>query len=406
MQSMMIYGLVAGILAVTFLLTMHQRGVSPGMYRSYVTIGGIGLLLVWTLPNPWLQAVCGLMIVNFLRDKHMGLHLNRFMPFVIFLAGGVAAWPYLDRSAVYPLLASIAGAGAILTGYSLVNVWREWRERDHIKLYAGQENVNNTQSISVVCTSATIGLAVGFSPWWWLAVPVVGFPILWQTVADWRHERSVTMGPVLMAGVAFMALPLVIGWYTLILVPLVLAGLVAAVVQALRFEKWWDSGRIRCWFTALHIGWWEAGWTVRLVGRGWQSWIGFQDFLVQVATKTNRHKIVNTKFMMSTAHNEFVQILFEHGLIGLLLVVGYCATALWSLGTGGPEAVAVYFAAVGMIGVACTLHPWTWTHGTLSECDEHGEPIKGGSGYKLFTIGSPALNWLAFLTALLVEVAR
>ncbi len=142
------------------------------------------------------------------------------------------------------------------------------------------------------------------------------------------------------------------------------------------------------------------------VGRGWQSWVGYNDFLIDVAMKTKRQRIVNTKFMMSTAHNEFIQMLFEHGMIGFVLLSGYIVASLWQLGHGSDEAQAVYIAALGMIGVACTLHPWTWTHGTITEVNEAGTPTKNGGATQMYTIGSPALNWLAFLLAILTEVAR
>lgn len=405
-MKLMIYGLVAGILAVTFLLTLQQRGVSRGMYRSFFMLGGVGLLAALFLPNGWLAALLAVMLVNLLRDKMMGVHLGRVTPLLLMAFGLVVAHDRLDRSAIVPLLAIMVGGGVILACQSAWFAYQQWGQRDHIKLYAGQENVNNTQSISVVCTCAAVALSWADSPRWLAIAPVVAFPMLWTVAMDWVYERSVTMGPVILLGVGLLALPLVMGWWAVVLLPLVIAGVVAAVVQALRYEKWWDSGRIRCWYSMLMLGWWNGGWTVRLLGRGWQSWVGFNDFLIDVARKTNRHHIVNTRFMMSTAHNEFVQILFEHGALGLLLLSGYVLSALWQLGHGDAQAQAVYLVAVGMCGVACTLHPWTWTHGTITEVNKDGQPEEGGGHTILYTIGSPALNWLAVLTAVLVEVAR
>lgn len=406
MSNWIALGWLSAVLVLMLVVYRHQRGVSPGMYRTYYMVAGIGAWLIYLLPNPWLQAVCAAMLLNALMDRNIGTHLPRIMPWLLTLAAGVTVMPFLTAASVVPILSAIVISGGVLACYAAWDLGQEWNQREHIKLYACQENVNNTQSISVICTSAGLGLMWAESAWWGLSTLAAAFPILWTTWNDWRCERSVTMGPVLLLGVFGMMLPLVIGWWAAWLVPFVALFLAWATGEALRREKWWDSGRIRTWFTSLMIGWWQGGWTVRLLGRGWQSWVGFQDFLVDIARKTNRHAIVNTKFMMSTAHNEFVQFLFEHGAIGLLLLVGYCATALWQLGAGNAQAQAVYIAACGVLGVACTLHPWTWTHGTLSECDEHGNPIKGGAGVKLYTIGSPALNWLSLMVALLVEVIR
>lgn len=403
---MIILSVLALTFALMFLITKHQRGISVGMYRSYYMLGGLAALGIAYVPNHWLQAVLALMLVNLLRDEVTGIHLSRALPLFLMVLGGVLVYEHSDLSAVFPLLAVIVGGGVLLTGFCLHFLYHEWGRRSHIKLYAGQENVNNTQSISVVCTCAAIGLSLGQSSWWLVALPVVAFPILWTTDSDWRYERSVTMGPVILAGVGLCLLPLWIGWWAAMLLPLVIAGLIAATVQAFRRDLWWDSGRIRCWYTMLLIGWWREGWTVRLLGRGWQSWVMFNDFLIDVARKTNRGHIVNVKNIMSTAHNEFVQFLFEHGAIGFILLVGYVLTALWQLAHGEAEAQAVYVTALGMCGVACTLHPWTWTHGTITEVNSKGDPQQGGGHTAMWTIGSPALNWLAFLVAILTEVAR
>jgi hypothetical protein len=174
----------------------------------------------------------------------------------------------------------------------------------------------------------------------------------------------------------------------------------------MRHEKWWDSGRIRCWYIMLLAGWWSSGWKTRLLGRGWQSWIGYQDFLIDTAIKNNRRGIVNTKTMMSTAHNEYVQLLFEHGGIALVCLVGYLATSLWQFGHGDALQHAVYLTVFSLLGVACVLHPVTVTHGTVTEVNAQHLPEKGGGQTMMYTIGSPALNWMAFLIVVLMEVAR
>ena len=405
MDGLILSGLVA-IFALTLLVTRQQRGVTPGMYRAYFMIGGSALLTLAYVPNVWLQLLIAYLLVNALRDRMLGAHLSRLYPMVVLVMAGALILPSLTHEHIPILLGAMALGGCVLAVQAAFYAY----ERRTIKgvwsvaLTAGQENVNNTQSISVVCGCAAIGLAVQYSPWWWPVAAVALSPMLFTTWVDWATHRAVTMGPVLLVGVGLMALPLWIGWWSAFLVPVVLVGLALAVMQAFRREHWWDSGRIRCWYTMLLTGWWLHGWTVRLCGRGWQSWLSYNDFIIDVARKTNRQHIVNTRFMMSTAHNEFVQTLFEHGAIGLVLLCGYVLTALWQLGHS--EGQAVYIAAVAMCGVACTLHPWTWTHGTLSEVDEKGNPVKDGSGMKLYTIGSPALNWLAFMLALLVEVAR
>lgn len=395
--------IITGLLA--FFLTMQRRGVSQGMYRSFFLLWGLAAIGIAFVPNGWLQAFLAVTLFALIRDPMMGAHLSRAFPLYMMVLAGVLAYDRFDMGLIWLALSLPVGIGLILAAQVYINAVEQWGKRD-ISLHAGQENVNNTQSISVISTSAAIGLALWQSPWWWLAVLVVASPIVLIQYLDWTMQRTVTMGPVILLGIALGALPLVIGWWALVLVPFLLAGLLWGIGQAMRHEKWWDSGRIRCWYLMLLAGWWNTNWKIRLLGRGWQSWVGYQDFLIDAAIKSNRKRLMNTTTMLSTAHNEFVQVLFEHGAVGLALLGSYIATALWQLGHGDGQAKAVYLLSLAMCGVACVLHPWTWTHGTISEVNADHRPEKGGGQTMMYTIGSPALNWLAFLTAILVEVAR
>jgi len=401
----MTYLILFVTLFAMMLVTQQRRGVSQGMYRSFYLLGGACAVGLAAVPNPWLQALLGFMLVNLLRDPNVGVHLSRALPLYLLVLAGVVSVHSVNAISVELILGSIVFCGGALTIQTIIDANEQWGLR-HISLHAGQENVNNSQAISVICTSAAVGLAWGFSPWWWLAVPVVALPIVLIQWLDWHMQRSITIGPVILAGVGIGLLPFAVGWWSALVLPFVLTGLVWGIAQAMRLPKWWDSGRVRIWWMMLLAGWWSAGWSVRLFGRGWQSWVGYQDFLVDVAKRTNRQAIVNCKTMMSTAHNEWVQMLFEHGAVGMVLLTGYVVTGLWQLGHGGTEAQAVYIAALGVCGVACALHPWTWTHGTITEVNAQEVPETGGGGSMLYTIGSPALNWLSFLVALLVEVAR
>lgn len=394
-----------GIGLMTLLLTKQQRGVSRGMFRSYFVLGGVALVGITLVPNLWLQGLLLWLLVTLLKDPMVGVHLSRALPLYLLVLAGVLVLERLTVADVWFLVSVPVGLGGVLAMQVAHDAVTQWGRRD-CSLHAGQENVNNTQAISLLCTAAALGLALWQSPWWWLAVAVVASPLVLIQYLDWTMQRTVTMGPVVLAGMALGCTPLLIGWWILALVPFVLAGLGWGIGQAMRHEKWWDSGRIRCWYLMLLAGWWSSGWRIRLMGRGWQSWVGYQDFLIETAIKTNRKRLMNTTTMMSTAHNEFVQLLFEQGAIGFVLLVGYCATSLWRLGHGGAEAHAVYLVGLSLIGVACVLHPWTWTHGTISEVNQDHRPEKGGGQTMLYTIGSPALNWLVFLIILLVEVTR
>ena len=393
--------ILAGTLAAMFLLTRQKYGVSQGMYRICFMLGGAAAIGIVAVPNPWLQALLVLMLFNLLRDSDVGVHLSRALPLFLMMASAVILIDRLGAGMVYPGLILMVGAGLILAVQTVLDYRRQmapsWATPS---LAAGQENVNNTQAISVICTTAALGLTWGFSPQWAIIVPFVALPILLIQWMDWRRNRSVTLGPPILAGVGLLMLPFVIGWWASLSLLVAIPALIWGIGEAYRKPVFWDSGRVRIWTTMLLSFWWNGGWMVRLSGRGWQSWVVCNDLLLQVAKKTKRQAIVNVHTMMSDAHSEYVQILFEHGFVGFVLLAGYILTSLWRLGHGSPEAQAVYILATGVCGVAAVLHNFTWYHNTAAPHPDHPEQTY------LYSIGNPALLWLSFLTVCMVEVVK
>ena len=183
----------------------------------------------------------------------------------------------------------------------------------------------------------------------------------------------------------------------------------------MRHEVWWDSYRVKTWVAMLLTGWWNGGWQIRLLGRGWGSWLPFFDFMQQVVVrigedlKRRGQPVVQTQFNLSTAHSEYVQVLFEHGILAFIAAIGYVVTSLWTLAHGNAQSQAVYILALSVCGVASVLHNLTWYHHTGVPAGADGKPVNPGEkpvGMLLFSIGSPGLVWMSFLTILMVELAK
>ena len=432
--------LLLSLLAGMFLLNEEYHLRSQGMMRHYAMIGGACALGIVAVPNIWLQGLLLLMLFNLLRDPYQGAHHARALPLFLLVLAGVIAYDRLSVESVRWMLYGITMVGVYIAWICLTE-W--WPNRHHpTALHGWQENQNNVQAVAAICVCAALGYAL-ISPWWaWTLVPVTLMPIaITQYIAARQQGFTVTMAPVVLMGLALMTLPLFIGWWSLLAFFPAGIGLVLGCGQALRYERWWDSGRVRLWFHMLFIGWWRWGLSnadirriaqtgineqgrplsrheqkqllfqhntfVRLFGRGWQSWMPFQNHLLEVANASRKERqhgltgklaqtdVLQTEYFLSTAHNEFVQLLFEHGAVGLLLLSGYIVTSLWDLAHGSLEAQAVYLVAVGVCGVASMLHNLSIYHNTYTPGMD-----------TMFSIGSPGLVWLSFLTVLMVEVVR
>jgi O-antigen ligase len=141
--------------------------------------------------------------------------------------------------------------------------------------------------------------------------------------------------------------------------------------------------RLAYWRDAIFLVWWPEGWKHRLFGFGSQTW-----FAATIRMgEARRHPEVFTM-----AHNEFIQQLLEHGILGLVILCGYFVDALWRTAHGGPEGQAVFLIGMVWIGIALVNFPFAWYH------EYHPSTEQQQRWY-----GSPTLNAWAFITVLLVE---
>lgn len=62
----------------------------------------------------------------------------------------------------------------------------------------------------------------------------------------------------------------------------------------------------------------------------------------------------------TSAHNEFVQQLFEYGMVGGVLLLGFLASSLSAALHAGPGGEAALIVGVVCCGIASWNFPWTW----------------------------------------------
>lgn len=126
--------------------------------------------------------------------------------------------------------------------------------------------------------------------------------------------------------------------------------------------------------------------------RCWQRWLfGFGTgtwYTLTLPFTSTRQK----GLFYVTAHCEFIEQLVEHGVIGLVVLLGYLGFGLVRCFTGGPEGQAVFLMALTMCSIAAVSFPWMQVREvTLMNGD-------------LQKFGAPALLAMTMILAALAEL--
>lgn len=141
-------------------------------------------------------------------------------------------------------------------------------------------------------------------------------------------------------------------------------------------------------FTAL----WVRKWRIRLIGVGTGSF--YTVLLPSVLEKFGRYNPDAKRYdsiVFLHAHNEFVEMLVERGVVGLVSLLGLVGTALWGTLLAGPEGQAVFLVLCAWVSIALVNFP-------LSIFRQYGnEPNPAHQQF----MGSPALLTLTFGVAVM-----
>lgn len=357
------------------------------------------LWLAWNFPNPWLGLLLSISALGVWWapqpiDTHRLILLPGLPWVLVYWLGAI----YAQESWIVPVLGICVAIGAIQGLWMLYSVFIGGRyykhpfgffevyENHHSGLTAGQTNSSMMDQVAGVTTAAAIGL-VWCCSWWWLAGAVLcAIPILVNQIHKLScQDYNPTQG-VLSIGAICLALLMLLHsfwWFTGIGV----AGVVLSWHQWHRTVMW--SYRDQIWRYVLKY-WWVIPWPGKLIGCGTGSWIP----LYQRSGPT-RHIALATH-----PHNEYLHILFEHGAIGLLAILGYVGTALWQSSHGTPELQAVAITGLTLCTVAAVSFPWTLFHEVAFIQDQQA----GQQGVTVNGHGTPTLNALTLAIAILVEV--
>ena len=358
--------------------------------------------------NGWIMAGLGVMGFNFLRDPWAGQKAGAIGITLSMIAGALVIASKGSPDWVAPTLMALVCLGIVLAVWSVVSwaklpqryQWLWWHlgfyeERDTaIRVEAGQGNQNHTQALAAVCIGAACGLAWTHSPLWWWAVPVLLIPIV---TVDWtvRHKGNhLSQGHLYLWHLALLGLAAWIGWWSLAVVFPYLGFCAYAFWRYHGAMDGPDTGRFRRWYILLGSGVVCQPWFTRLFGQGWRTWTTWAEQLVKadMARFPDRQHYIR---FMTTAHNEFVQMAFEHGLLGVTCLIGFCGWAFWHVWEVG--AYALLPVMVVVVSIACLSMPWSLYHEVRYDDEKANKTITTGVGF-------PALQAWSFVLAVLILV--
>lgn len=278
----------------------------------------------------------------------------------------------------------------------------------HLK--AGQGNANHLQSAAALSVAAMIGLCL-LGKWWvLLAWPLVLQPFIRRVTLGFRfgqgHLHLLTLfisalGTASQSGVIFSML--LVGYGTI----LVMVGRPWNPRVG-----WIDGSRIPMWKAVLEEWWTKSSWRQRTFGLGTGTW---QPYTAPI-TMPRFGQVIFT-----AAHNEWVQQLVEHGIVGLAFLLLYVSDVAVRLWHGGSVGHAMLLMALTMCSIATVNFPWTFFHEIpcppkCKHCGKLGpnmitakpnavcrcpNPVPVAS--QPYYVGSPALVGMSLVLAILVE---
>ena len=341
---------------------------------SWFWIGG-GFLVASHLPHPGAALLLAIVTIGCLPITPRSMAVQQVLIPAIAVSSlyaYAATWSHGQTALVW-LLGVLVVMGMVIGVWSWMSVhhkeerWQwhllgPWWMYDESRICprAGQGNANHAQAVVALSCAAAIGLwHLGFTLVL-VAVPLLICPLVY--CRD-RRESWISQGPV-------AVYVLLIGWGMVLLregwgvavVLLPLGGLVLPfMIYLLQRHRWSaraDSYRLAMWYGVLRDQWGAAHWIIHWLGFGATSWRQ----LTPQYTIPRFQRVVFT-----TAHNEYVEMLFQHGIIGLVALLYFLGDNLWRAWHGGPTGEAVFLLGWTLCAIAFFNFPWTWYH----ECQQN-----------------------------------
>lgn len=396
------YLLPVGLVLITLLGSIASAGWDLLEMRNRESWWWTGVLLIdlALMPNLWMAGLLGVVILGTFQIGRAWFLLHPLIIPIAGLAGVYAALtPHMQPWMIPPVLWAMVLIGALLGCWALVS-WRKGKTyRLHLpqgwwgwwgiydyggdcrETLCGHGNRMHLSAILSLCIASAVGLWWMGSWWALLPIPLMSVPLM---MGDWQYNRKHPDQALLSMLVLGLGVWILIWPWT----GLMATGGIGGVLLTMA-KPWdpkpnhWDSGRFAYWKDALQFVWWPSGWKRRLFGFGTGTW-----FIATVQMGNERQH----PRVLTAAHCEYVQQLVEHGVVGLVLLMGYVADALWRASQHGPEGQGLFLVGLVWCAIALVNFPWTFYH------EYHP---RGTQQEEWF--GSPTLTALAFVMAILLE---
>lgn len=410
--------------------------VGYGGYRQRISVGiglllGLGSVAIWQY-DVWLSLFLGLVSIQFLISVN---NYNSLQGLGIVL-GCIGVYgllfSVLQKWMLIPILWVMVGIGVILSIHS----WYVYRcfkkgekfssdkvidmkwlcfelvENNSIMSSGGQGQVNILQAIIALSVSATLALIWLEQYIAWASLLFLWYPLIVcrDNEKDWKDtgpEQGILHSLVAWVCVGFLISPLATG------------VMVFGIIVVLGYLSWgreWDSNRFRMWDGFIYL-WWKVVsrnniqplesmalqgklperlskfnerrkleiWKTRLFGYGVDSFRSITGWWSY--SKSND----KDKTMWEHPHNEYICMLFEYGIVGLLLLVFFLGGSGLLLYRGGQEAQALLVVGVTLCSIAFISFPWKWYKESMSR-------------YGVVGYGSPYLLFISLLILAFIKV--
>jgi hypothetical protein len=404
------FDFLPAIFALWIVLSSYaQRGIEPNAESKrmlYIERFGLFMLAACS-PNLW---VGGLMLLPMLTWRHGPIFRNQVEPFLftaILWAGlYVALSDHVTLAWVPWILGALVALGVLQGLWAVHTLWMRTRPFDNAfdrgrydvtykigpwslnvwelnasyQIIAGCGNPNHTQAISAMTTAAGVGLMLMGYAFVGLLLPLTALVLV---VACWSRDRD----GYPTAAYAYLALfplfmgPWIWGWRGALVSSVI--ALIATPLLAWAYPHLL-SGRTEVWVKI----WREYGaspWPQQLIGAGSGSWL--------------RARIASQKvdeYLWIQPHNEFLLMLWEHGWVGMGILLGLLSTAFWEASQAGPVGAAVCLLGAVICMCAMISSPW---HPYTEVITMH--PVT--KQVSVIGQGQPALNVVTFACLLCLE---
>lgn len=434
--TLLLPGLLVGLLVLTAFAGPHKKDPVANT-RLLWGILSVALIEVTLLPSWPLRLLLLGIAYNVLRVPSPYQHKSFLETTVAVVGAYLLLTPYVTTDWIPIVLGTLAGIGALLglqTLFSFYYVWKHgyWLDTPKMSpnnpdndmpcLYnfmkqvglvtlqwwevaltpggfiCGQLMPNWLHAMACLGVASAVGLTLTGQTWAWALTPFTLVPILATVPCGLTRKFRMAAPPnqcalhLIMLAVALMWV--ISPWLGFNALLVVVATIVAVVLRQYRrgFPLWIDSGRLDEWYNLMKYWVLLKMPTVYLFGHGTRSWIVLSNSRAQINDAQGKRAVS----YFSMAHNEYIQHLFEYGVVGTVALVWYIGHLLLTAYTTHKGLFVVY---VTMLSIASVSFPWSYYH--VIKTEGRNPTTQQIEWVRHDNYGSVFLFWCSFVLAVL-----